>query len=217
LNLLNSLQLRLSLLEVKNLREQIDADASGTISRDEFVAHAPGLIRLLGIDQEEGPGDWCKIEHGDECWWYNKRSGEAHTVKPFELEQEETAEPRIDDFMARQFRLVDSEASGVVEMEQFAQLITSLQLGLSADQMQALQLRLDAAIKGTQIAWADFIQHVPICIAGIYEAKMEQSATDWSEVPTRDGRSFWYNKRNRVSQYDIPQVSVTMQALIFLP
>jgi Ca2+-binding EF-hand superfamily protein len=205
LNLLNSLQLHLSLLDVKSLREQIDEDASGTISRDEFVTRAPGLIRSLNTGQES-PGDWCKIDHDEDTLWYNKRSGEAQSVKPFELEQEDAAEPSIDDFMAMKFRLADTEARGIVEIEEFAQLIESMQLGLSEDQVQELQTGLKAVIKSAkEITWAEF-QSVPATLSDLF-GTVEESPKDWSEVPTRDGRSFWYNKRTRVSQFPIPQVS----------
>ena len=47
LNLLNSLQqLRLSLLEVKNLREQIDANASGTISHAQRSDRQPSSLLI---------------------------------------------------------------------------------------------------------------------------------------------------------------------------
>jgi hypothetical protein len=46
LNLLNSLQLRLSLLEVKNLREQIDANASGTISHAHRSDRQPSSLLI---------------------------------------------------------------------------------------------------------------------------------------------------------------------------
>eukprot|EP00935_MAST-01C_sp_MAST-1C-sp1_P002547 g2547.t1 len=177
--LFNSLQLRLSLQQIMKLRERMDDDGSGTISRDEFVSSAPRLIQSLHADQPAGPRDWCEISDGrHEQFFYNKRTGETDTTKPFEVEQDETSSDlRIDDYLARQFRHADEEARGYLEMAQFGPMMRDLAAKL-----------------------AELLSEV---------GEAAETPADWAEIPTDDGRScFWYNKRTQTCQQTIPQVVI---------
>jgi Ca2+-binding EF-hand superfamily protein len=96
---------------------------------------------------------------------------------------------------------------GTLGLEEFLTALQDASLDLAPEQLEAVRGDiLDG--EDTAVRWAEFVRKAPVILSRLSDDSAEApGAADWCELTGKfDGGSrYWYNKRARTGQYEMPQ------------
>jgi Ca2+-binding EF-hand superfamily protein len=221
-----SMELGLKTEQLSELLRRMDADDSGSVTWGELVTHAPSLLAEILYEESlmndaEGDDcsgletDWCKLSVQEGGYvWYNKRTGNSQPEKPGEVEAEDAMKPNIKKYLARQFKKADSDGSGHLGIEEFAELLVGMALHLTREEVEEMRRRMDVDSDG-DVSWGEFVREAPTIMAELaeqHDPDPNNPMQDWCEVPSPSGKIYWFNKRTGVTSWDKPQEVVDWEA-----
>jgi Ca2+-binding EF-hand superfamily protein len=99
-----------------------------------------------------------------------------------------------------------------LDLDEFMTVLQETALDLPEEHLEAVREQI-MLMNNTAVGWVDFVRKAPTMLGKITSDSTEQGVADWCALVIRDdeggtddeGVAYWYNKRSRTGQFEMPQ------------
>jgi calmodulin len=173
-------------------------DERGAVMSDGDIAAEEERAAAAGDDEL-----WATSKMSTKIYYYNKITNESRWDKPEELTLSESVQPDIKQYLKKQFKLADKDRSGHLSRSEFVQLLKTMPLHLSDEEVDTAVGMVDADNDGS-IGWHEFVNAASDILKKIYSENEVAEEEEWAEL-TSKGRPYWYNKRTGETRSTKPE------------